>query len=282
MVFTGKGAAKGGGVFSTFGAKGGVATVAQKPPCKFFLQGICAKGSACPFGHGQPAGASFAKGSVTAAVQAQKPPCRFFPLGTCAKGSACPFAHGKAAGVSGVAKGATFAKGAFAGASSFAKGAASPAKGAAMPCKFFALGQCRNGEACPFSHGSSFGTRPTFTKGAPMGKGAFGGQIGGFAMAKGKGKGKDKGKTKSPGHLLPRERISAEPFPGEVIEWKGKYGWIAPTAEIEHEKAGKHGGKIFFGMDDIIDAQSLEPGTQVEFHVWEDASGLGAEEVQAL
>jgi len=100
---------------------------------------------------------------------------------------------------------------------------------------------------------------------------------------KGKGKGKDKGKDKgkrSPGHLLPRERVSAEKFTGTVSGWKGKYGWITPDEPIDHEKAEKHQGKVFAGMDDIIGATELTEGATVEFHVWEDASGLGAEEIE--
>jgi len=94
-----------------------------------------------------------------------------------------------------------------------------------------------------------------------------------------KGKGKGKGKDASPGHTLPRTRISAEKFTGTVFDWKGKYGWIQPAEEIEHEKAAQRGGRLFASIDDIIGAQSLDVGAEVEFHICEDEAGLGAEEV---
>jgi len=96
---------------------------------------------------------------------------------------------------------------------------------------------------------------------------------------KGKGKGKGKGKSASPGHTLPRTRISAEKFTGTVFDWKGKYGWIQPAEEIEHEKAKLRGGRLFASIDDIMGAQSLDVGAEVEFHICEDEAGLGAEEV---
>ncbi|CAK0829706.1 unnamed protein product [Prorocentrum cordatum] len=103
------------------------------------------------------------------------------------------------------------------------------------------------------------------------------------AVSKGKGdKGKDgkdgKGK-RGKGHLLPRTRISAEKFQGTVSAWKGKFGWITPAEEIEHEKAKLHKGGLFVSMDDLEGVTKLTEGATVEFHIWEDATGLGAEEV---
>jgi len=107
-------------------------------------------------------------------------------------------------------------------------------------------------------------------------------------QSKGKGKG-GKGKQSAAaaveatdgvkGHELPRVRISAEKFVGTVVGWRGKYGWIKATEEIEHEKASLRGGKLFTGTDDIIGAEKLDIGAEVEFHIFEDDSGLGAEEV---
>jgi len=96
-----------------------------------------------------------------------------------------------------------------------------------------------------------------------------------FGKANGKGKNTNKGK----GHLLPRNRISAEKFAGTVTDWKGKYGWIEPAEPIEHEKAAKHQGRLFVSKDDLVGVEELTPGATVDFHIWEDASGLGAEEV---
>merc|ERR1712060_561946 len=93
------------------------------------------------------------------------------------------------------------------------------------------------------------------------------------------GKGKVKDSTKGKGHLLPRTRITAEKFLGTVSTWKGKYGWIQPAEEIPHEKAAKNKGSLFVSMDDILGVTELTPGATVEFHIWEDSTGLGAEEV---
>merc|ERR1712151_1134860 len=108
--------------------------------------------------------------------------------------------------------------------------------------------------------------------------------------AKGKGKGKDfgkaggKGKSKrASGPNLERERLTAEKFSGEVVEWKGKFGYIMPSEPVEHPDADKHEGKLWVSMKDIeaTGLTELEAGTQVSFHIYTDASGaLGADEVE--
>ncbi|CAL1166750.1 unnamed protein product [Cladocopium goreaui] len=122
-----------------------------------------------------------------------------------------------------------------------------------------------------------------------MGKGGKGGGAKGPLMMmaalmkgmKGKGKGKGKGKNTSrgKGHTLPRERVSETPMIGEVLEWKGKYGWIKPQEPIEHEKASRHGGKLFVSQADLVGVTELSSGRLVQFQLFEDSSGLGAEEV---
>merc|ERR1712113_34996 len=109
--------------------------------------------------------------------------------------------------------------------------------------------------------------------------GCFGKAVPDFGKGAAKGKKGDKG---APKHNLPRTRISAEKFTGTVSEWKGKYGWITPAEEIEHELASKNRGRLFFGLGDMEGAESLEPGTSVEFHLWEDSSGLGCDEIVAV
>jgi len=132
------------------------------------------------------------------------------------------------------------------------------------------------GGAAATPYGGKGWTSPATGKVANGGKFGGGKADGGKDKGKGKGKGKD---GKSPGHLLPRSRISAEKFTGTVVDWKGKYGWIQPAEEIQHEKAGKHQGRLFVGRDDLEGVEALDAGATVEFHLWEDASGLGAEEV---
>merc|ERR1711979_18775 len=95
----------------------------------------------------------------------------------------------------------------------------------------------------------------------PPGKGGVKGVVGKSAapVSKGFGKGDSKG-GKAPKHKLPRTRISAEKFTGTVKEWKGKYGWIAPAEEIEHELSSKNRGLLFFGLGDMEGADSLAAG----------------------
>mmetsp|Transcript_3604 Transcript_3604/g.8376 ORF Transcript_3604/g.8376 Transcript_3604/m.8376 type:complete len:208 (-) Transcript_3604:146-769(-) len=99
--------------------------------------------------------------------------------------------------------------------------------------------------------------------------------------SKGKDKGKGKGKRKGPtGPNQPRTRITEAPVTGEVLEWKGKYGWVQPTVPIEHPMAQKHGGRIYVSMSDLQGGlEQLTAGTICQFHVFSDASGLGCEEV---
>mmetsp|Transcript_70194 Transcript_70194/g.159346 ORF Transcript_70194/g.159346 Transcript_70194/m.159346 type:complete len:122 (-) Transcript_70194:187-552(-) len=107
---------------------------------------------------------------------------------------------------------------------------------------------------------------------------------------KGGGEGGEKGEKAAKGEKaekvekkdLPRERVTVMPVSGEVVEWKGKFGWLSSSETIEHEKAGKSGGKIFIHEKDIIAGENLKKGQPVEFHVYADARGLGAEEVIAL
>jgi len=115
-------------------------------------------------------------------------------------------------------------------------------------------------------------------------KGFAKGDYGSKGMFDGKGKGKGKGKAKPPsGPDLPRERVSEAPILGEVLEWKGKYGWIKAQEAIEHPLAGKREGKIYMNVKDLPEGvEELDAGGLVQFELYADESGLGAEEVQAL
>merc|ERR1712217_586142 len=94
------------------------------------------------------------------------------------------------------------------------------------------------------------------------------------------GKGQDGKGKKGQGHKLPRTRITAEKFTGTVVEWKGKYGWIKPGEPIEHALASKNKGNLFASISDLEGGLTeLTPEAMVEFHIWEDSTGLGAEEI---
>jgi len=155
-----------------------------------------------------------------------------------------------------------------------AKGAAKGAWGGkAAPAA--AAGYGAKGAAKGWSLGSG---KPVYSAYEAPAKGKAAGKMGG-GFAKGADKGKGKGK-KTPGHLLPRNRISVEKFSGTVFAWKGKYGWIVPSDAIDHEKASKNNGRLFVGKEDLEGGlEELTPESVVEFHIWEDSSGLGADEV---
>lgn len=189
-------------------------------------------------------------------------------------------------------------KGASKGASvtpAWQKGA-SPAKGAgkaysalyAAPSKGAAWG-AKGWGADPWAKGKGVAKGAPWEKGwgkgAPWEKGGAKGYgkpvMNGFEKGKGKkGDGKKGDGKKGVGHKLPRTRISEEKFTGTVKAWKGKFGFIQPAEEIEHELASKHGGALFFGLGDMDgDLTEIAEGANVEFHIWEDSTGLGADEV---
>lgn len=66
------------------------------------------------------------------------------------------------------------------------------------------------------------------------------------------------------------------------MEWKGKFGWVKAAEKIEHEQAEKRDGKLYVNAKDIVGGEELTVGQAVEFHIYEDSSGLGAEECVAV
>jgi len=78
---------------------------------------------------------------------------------------------------------------------------------------------------------------------------------------------------------LPRERVGEEKFDGEVIEWKGSFGWIKPHGEIKHDAASWRSGKVYAHQKDLVGVESLTAGASVRFYAYIDPTGLGAEEI---
>jgi len=83
----------------------------------------------------------------------------------------------------------------------------------------------------------------------------------------------------------PRTRIGQGRCVGLVVEWKGYMGWIQPLAKIQHEQAKRHQGRIYLNQDDVSPAedadfppQRIKEGKLVDFFIYSDADGLGAEE----
>merc|ERR1719464_381435 len=109
---------------------------------------------------------------------------------------------------------------------------------------------------------------------------------GGKKKAKKEGKegdGEDGDKALKGAKDLPRERVTAMPVTGEVLDWRKSFGWLKVTSEtISHEKADKNDGKIWVHEKDVLEGAPLKKGQPVEFHVYSDDRGLGGEEVIAL
>lgn len=86
------------------------------------------------------------------------------------------------------------------------------------------------------------------------------------------------GATKS-GPDLPRTRVSETLVGGTVMEWKGKFGWIQADVPVEHPMAKKNSGRLYVAAQDLQDATEMVAGGTVQFYIYSDSSGLGAEEV---
>eukprot|EP00435_Cladocopium_sp_Y103_P032430 s1165_g8.t1 len=79
-----------------------------------------------------------------------------------------------------------------------------------------------------------------------------------------------------------RQRLTSTPVVGKVVEWKKTHGWIEPECSIDHPDIGKHQGHIFVHGEDIVPKRrGLVAGSMVEFILYFDGHGLGAEECMA-
>lgn len=80
-----------------------------------------------------------------------------------------------------------------------------------------------------------------------------------------------------------RVRLSEKSFAGRVITWKSQYGWIEPLTPIDHPEMAlsneKHWGHIYVHSNDVNGKwKTLKVGSVVEFYLYKDGTGLGAEE----
>mmetsp|Transcript_85547 Transcript_85547/g.149122 ORF Transcript_85547/g.149122 Transcript_85547/m.149122 type:complete len:492 (-) Transcript_85547:15-1490(-) len=80
----------------------------------------------------------------------------------------------------------------------------------------------------------------------------------------------------------PRSRISDARVKGEVRRWCGRYGWIQPSMPIAHAAAAKHCGDVFVHATDVENRQTLAEGMEVDFFVYLDGNGLGAEQCRPV
>lgn len=82
--------------------------------------------------------------------------------------------------------------------------------------------------------------------------------------------------------MATRVRLTPAPLSGRVVQWKGSYGWIEPTCVVEHPDVAKHRGRIFVHAEDVSPKwKSLTVGSLVEFFLYHDGQGLGAEDCVA-
>ncbi|CAL1156494.1 unnamed protein product [Cladocopium goreaui] len=73
-----------------------------------------------------------------------------------------------------------------------------------------------------------------------------------------------------------REIIIEEPIIGEMIEWKGHYGWMKTDHPIEHDAKAMRGGKIYINKKDIEGTpETVAEGQKVQFKLYVDGNGLG-------
>lgn len=99
----------------------------------------------------------------------------------------------------------------------------------------------------------------------------------------GKANGKGSKGAKGPPVKKPRKRVGGGKKTGEVLEWKGKFGWVAAHDSIDHPEASKHDGKIYVSMADLKGGKKeLSVGQTVEFFCYADGNGIGAEQVRAM
>ncbi|CAE7241076.1 unnamed protein product [Symbiodinium natans] len=84
----------------------------------------------------------------------------------------------------------------------------------------------------------------------------------------------------------PRQRVHEDRCTGVITEWRGYMGWIAPLCKISHDQASRHWGLIYVSQTDVAalpgGAPWMRAGRIVDFLVYSDGDGLGAEEVRAL
>jgi hypothetical protein len=67
---------------------------------------------------------------------------------------------------------------------------------------------------------------------------------------------------------------------GEVLMMFGHYGWIGTMDIVDHPDADMNGGRIYVHRRDVANDATLVDGDKVEFYLYVDEKGLGAEEVR--
>jgi cold shock CspA family protein len=69
---------------------------------------------------------------------------------------------------------------------------------------------------------------------------------------------------------------------GKVLTMLAHYGWLMVFGNVDHPSAEKHDGDVYVSKTDIVDGEELRPGDVVEFYLYADDQGLGAEECRVV
>lgn len=86
--------------------------------------------------------------------------------------------------------------------------------------------------------------------------------------------------------VVPKTRVSEVRCIGLITEWRGYMGWIQPLTMAKDilpaEQATKHQGRIYLNQKDVAPqvGRKLKEGSIVDFFVYTDHDGLGAEDCQ--
>jgi cold shock CspA family protein len=69
---------------------------------------------------------------------------------------------------------------------------------------------------------------------------------------------------------------------GKVLTMFAHYGWLMLFGNTNHPAADKHDGDVYVSKTDIVEGENLRAGDVVEFYLYSDDQGLGAEECRLI
>lgn len=72
-----------------------------------------------------------------------------------------------------------------------------------------------------------------------------------------------------------RKRVVETVVTGKIKSWKGTFGFITPSSPVDHPLFT---GSIFLGKADWLSTENPDAGSKVQFYLYADQQGLGAEE----
>jgi len=81
-----------------------------------------------------------------------------------------------------------------------------------------------------------------------------------------------------------RKRISSARVRGSIVEWRKTqgWGWIQPEADVDHPDISKNNGRIYLHKNDIKGFSTIKDNMVVDFCIYADHRGLGAEDVREV